>query len=91
MSPKVNSRPNPQTDLREDSIKLTVPSVRFTLPCKFQRTICRKPLDILGKEITQETLSTLKMFWDAPWICQRFSAVILEYVEHPRFPPCDLK
>lgn len=78
---KVNPRPSLQTGLRVDSTTLTVPSVRFTLRCKFQRAVCRKHLDFLGKEITQEILSTLKMSWDALWICQRYSVVILEYVE----------
>jgi hypothetical protein len=81
ISPKVNPRPSLQTGLRVDSTTLTVPSVRFTLRCKFQRAVCRKHLDFLGKEITQEILSTLKMSWDALWICQRYSVVILEYVE----------
>ena len=61
ISPKVNPRPSLRTGLRVDSITLTVPSVRFTLRCKFQIAVCRKHLDFLGKEITQEILSTLKM------------------------------
>jgi len=61
MSPKVNPRSNLQTDTTVDSIRLTVPSVRFALWCKFQWEISRKRLGILGREITQEIPSILKM------------------------------
>jgi hypothetical protein len=86
ISPKVSPRPSLQTGLRVDSTTLTVPSVRFTLRCKFRRAVCRKHLDFLGKVITQEILSTLKMSWDALWICQRYSVETLEYVEYLQFP-----
>jgi len=61
MSTKVNPRSNLQIDLRVDSIKLTVLSVRFALSCKFQSIINQKYSGILGKAIIQEILSTLKM------------------------------